>query len=101
MNPDIPDDLIEIHDPDIDLDQIMDQIRERIIRRREELGYPRQTFPTFGAAAYPGEPEGIDFDADLYHHLRKANDLYSESGGSKNLCKSVPAPSSLSHDWAE
>jgi hypothetical protein len=76
MDIEIPDDLIEIHDPQIDPAQIMEQIRERIRRRREELGYPRQQFPTFGAAAYPGEPEGEDFDADLYHHLRKVNDVY-------------------------
>jgi len=50
--------LIENHDPEIDPAQIMEQIRERIQHRREELGYPRKVFPTFGAAAYPGEPEG-------------------------------------------
>jgi hypothetical protein len=78
MDVEIPDDLIEIHDPEIDPAQIMEQIRERIRQRREELGYPRQEFPAFGAAAYPGEPEGEDFDADLYYHLRRANDLYCQ-----------------------
>jgi len=58
----------------------MEQIRERIHRRREELGYPQQEFPPFGAAAYPGEPESGDFDQDLYYHLRKANDLYYQVG---------------------
>jgi hypothetical protein len=75
METEIPEDLIEIHDPEVDPAQIMEQIRERIRRRREELGYPQQEFPPFGAAAYPGEPEGA-FDKDLYYHLRKANDLY-------------------------
>lgn len=86
--PDIPDNLIEIHDPEIDPAQIMEQIRERIRRRREELGYPRQTFPTFGAAAYPGEPEGENYDADLYYHLRKANDLYHQIGVNVSLAPS-------------
>jgi hypothetical protein len=54
----------------------MERIRERIRRQREELGYPRQKFLTFGTAAYAGEPEGEGFDVDLYYHLRKANDLY-------------------------
>jgi hypothetical protein len=72
----IPNDLIEIHDPEIDPDQIMAQIRERVRQRRNELGYPRQTFPPFGAVEYPGEPEEEDFDKDLYYHLRKANELY-------------------------
>ena len=84
----IPNDLIEIHDPEIDLTQIMEQIRERIRQRREELGYPRQSFPKFGAAAYPGEPEGGDFDTDLYYHLRRANDLYYQIGVESSLAPS-------------
>ncbi len=72
--------LIEIHDPEIDPAQIMEQIRARIQRRREELGYPRVVFPTFGAAAYPGEPEGEEYDADLYYHLRRANQQYHQLG---------------------
>jgi hypothetical protein len=88
MDLEIPDDLIEIHDPEINQTQIMEQIRERIRRRREELGYPRQVFPTFGAAAYPGEPEGESFDADLYYHLRKANDLYYQIGVDASLAPS-------------
>ena len=74
----ISSDLIEIHDPEIDPARIMEEIRERIRRRREELGYPRQVFPTFGAAAYPGEPEGEDYDIELYFHLRRANETYHQ-----------------------
>ena len=84
----IPDDLIEIHDPEIDPAQIMEQIRERIRQRRLELGEPRQAFPTFGAAEYPGEPEGRDLDAELYHHLRRANDLYYQIGVQVELAPS-------------
>lgn len=80
----IPDDLIEIHDPEIDPAAIMAQIRERVRLRREELGYAERDFPTFGAAAYPGEPEG-DFDVDLYDHLRQANDLYYQVGVEASL----------------
>ena len=58
----------------------MEQIRRRIQLRREKLGYPRQTFPTFGAAAYPGEPEEEPYDPDLYYHLRRANEHYYELG---------------------
>lgn len=68
--------LLEINDPEIDVDKIMEEIRERITRRREELGEPRALFPSFGAAAYPGEPDRDEYDADLYYHLRKANELY-------------------------
>jgi hypothetical protein len=78
MKADTLDDLIEIDDPEIDPARIMEQIRERVRLRREEMGYPRRRFPSFGAAAYPGEPAGEDYDEDLYHHLRRANDLYHE-----------------------
>jgi hypothetical protein len=85
---DIPNDLIEIQDPEIDPDQIMEQIRARILQRREELGLPRETFPVFGAAAYPGEPEGQDYDEDLYYHLRKANEVYYQIGVEPSLAPS-------------
>lgn len=84
----VPDDLIEIHDPEIDPARIMERIRERIRRRREELGYPRQVFPTFDAAAYPCEPEGEQYDADLYYHLRQANELYYQIGVEVSLAPS-------------
>lgn len=71
-------DIFEIRDPDIDPEQIMAEIRARIERRRAELGYEQRTFPTFGAAAYPGEPKDIPFDEDLHHYLRLANESYSE-----------------------
>lgn len=71
------DGLIEIRDPEIDPGQIMETIRIRIRQRRKELGYDRRTFPVFGAAAYPGEPEGVAYDADLYHYLRLANDSFA------------------------
>ena len=80
MKTDIPDDLIEIHDPEIEPSEIVAQIRERIRARRQALGYPRQQFPTFGAAAYPAELETENADADLAYHLRRANDLYYALG---------------------
>jgi hypothetical protein len=102
MKAEIPDDLIEIQDPEIDPAQIMEQIRERIHRRRKELGYLQREFPPFGAAAYPGEPEGEDFDADLYYHLRKANDLYYQIGVEPSL---APSPATqlpiLGHLWRQ
>lgn len=71
------DGLIEIGDPEVDPGRIMETIRERIRQRRQELGYDGRTFPVFGAAAYPGEPEGVAYDADLYHYLRLANDSFA------------------------
>ena len=79
MDGNVPDDLIEIHDPEIDPAQIVEQIRERIRMRRHELGYEDMVFPTFGATAYPGEPEDIPYDRDLYYHLRLANEIYTQA----------------------
>ncbi|MGD1994104.1 MAG: hypothetical protein PVI59_13005 [Anaerolineae bacterium] len=86
----LPDDWLEIEDPEIDPAQIVEQIRSRIQRRREALGYPRDDFPTFGAAAYPGEPGG-DFDADLYYHLRQVNEAYPQVGVESDLAPSPVA----------
>ncbi len=70
-------DIIEIQDPAIDPAQIMAEIRARIEQRRAALGYEQRTFPSFGAATYPGEPSDIPFDADLHHYLRLLNQSYA------------------------
>ena len=77
MNQEPSDDLIEIRDPEINVNEIMDQIRDRIRRRRKELGYEKRVFPSFGGTAYPGEPEDMAYDPDLYHHLRLANETFA------------------------
>jgi hypothetical protein len=77
---DLPtDDLIEIHDPEIDPQSIMTEIRQRIQSRRLEQGYDNRTFPAFGAAMVcPEPPDGLPYSPDLYHHLRQVNSLYAE-----------------------
>jgi len=71
--------LFEIQDPEIDPDAIMAQIQQRLTERRRQLGYDQRVFPTFGAAAYPGEPTDVVYDPTLYHHLRLANDSYGQA----------------------
>jgi hypothetical protein len=77
---DLPaDDLIEIHDPEIDPQAIMAEIRRRIQERRLEAGYNNRSFPAFGSAMVcPEPPDGMPYSPDLYHHLRQVNTLYSE-----------------------
>jgi hypothetical protein len=75
----VPDNLIEIHDPEIDPQAIMEEIRRRIRQRRAELGYDQRAFPAFGAAVVmPEPPADIAHAPNLYHHLRLANRLYAE-----------------------
>lgn len=91
--PDLPeDDLIEIHDPEIDPAGIMQTIRARIQQRRVEMGYARHSFPTFGSAssAYPGEPEDLKYDPNLYHHLRAANAMFAQAE-TKSILADSPA----------
>lgn len=78
MEREIPADVIQIEDPEIDPVQIMATIRQRIADRRATLGYEQRTFPSFGAASYPGEPQDLAYDADLYYYLRLVNTNYAE-----------------------
>lgn len=71
-----PNDLIEIHDPEIDPEEIMEEIRARIQERRQELGYVTKQFSTFGGAQFPGRPDDMPYDPDFYDHLELANELY-------------------------
>lgn len=80
-----PDVIIEIRDPEIDDQQIMAEIRARMERRRAELGYEPQNFISFGGARYPGKPDDIPYDADFYHHLELANELYQQVETESNL----------------
>ena len=75
---DLPDDLLEIRDPEIDPEQIMSRIRERIHQRRSELGYEPGQFPSFGGIVFPGKPDDIPYDPNLYYHLETANKIYLE-----------------------
>jgi hypothetical protein len=72
------DDLIEIHDPEIDPAAIMIEIRERIQKRRQELGFVAQHFSVFGGARFAGRPDDIPYDPDFYDHLEMVNQLYPE-----------------------
>lgn len=71
--------VIEIQDPAIDPAAIMAEIRARIEQRRAQLGYEQHTFPSFGAAVYPGEPPDLAYDTDLHHYLRLVNESYANA----------------------
>jgi hypothetical protein len=74
---DLPaDDLIEIHDPEIDPEAIMAKIRARIQERRMQLGYARPQFSTFGGSTLPDRPEDIAYDPELFDHLESVNEQY-------------------------
>ena len=69
--------LLEINDPEIDPEAIMAEIRARILERRQELGYERPRFSTFGGSHLPERPDDIAYDPDLFDHLELANEHYT------------------------
>lgn len=76
MTNDIPDDLLEIRDPALDLDAIMAEIRARIQQRRAELGVDNRVFESFDSIACPEPPALGAYNPHLFHHLRRANEAY-------------------------
>ena len=79
MNDGVPDDLLEINDPEIDTAALMANIRERMRQRRLELGIDNRAFPSYDVTSCPAEPEDLPYDANLYYHLRLANELFAEA----------------------
>jgi len=80
--------LFVIHDSEVNMGEIMAQIRQRIEERRRIYARDRQVFPTFGAATFPCEPEDGDYDVTLFQHLRLANETYAERETKSTLASS-------------
>lgn len=73
----IPDDLVEIRDPQIDPAGIMQEIRRRVAQRRKEAGYQAIRFPTYGDLGFPEEPSDVPYNIELYQSLRSANQHFA------------------------
>jgi hypothetical protein len=89
MDTEIPDDLIEIHDSETSPTLVIEQIRERMRKRREELGYEQHGVSAFGATDPLGGVDDIPQDCDLYYPLRMANEIYAQVETTAIL---VPSP---------
>jgi len=74
---DIPDDLLEIRDPALNSEEVMEKIRQRIEQRRNDLGYEEREFPRFGVASYSNNPDDLTLSPELTHHLEIANRIYN------------------------
>lgn len=78
INGELPaNDLIEIHDPEIDSEAIMAEIRARLEERRQALGYHQPLFSTFGGTLLPDRPDDIPYDPALFDHLELVNEQYT------------------------
>jgi hypothetical protein len=78
INGELPiNDLIEIHDPEIDSEAIMAEIRVRLEERHQALGYQQPLFSTFGGTLLPDRPDDIPYDPALFDHLELVNEQYT------------------------
>lgn len=74
----VPDDLLEIRGEDIDQQEVMTRVADRVTERRSDIGFSQVRFPSYAGVPYPGTPDQVNYDPDLYHHLRLANKNYLE-----------------------
>lgn len=68
---------LEIHDEELSSAELVAEIEQRVAARRATLGAVELVFPTFGfVSEYPQPPkDGRAYNANLYHHLKQANQL--------------------------
>ncbi|HET6443781.1 MAG TPA: hypothetical protein VFI27_04295 [candidate division Zixibacteria bacterium] len=74
----VPDDLLEIRGEDIDQQEVMATVADRVTKRRSDIGFSQVRFPSYDGVPFPGLPVNTRYDPDLYHHLRLANTSYFE-----------------------
>ena len=80
--------IVEIRDPEVDVDAIMAELRHRLDARRAELGDEEPTYPPFGLAPLPDPPAGLPHDAALYQELRILNATFNNAETAPNLAQS-------------
>jgi hypothetical protein len=72
--------IIEIRDPEINVTEIMEEIRRNIRRRRSEAQRKAVAFPTFDATVTPDAELTEEMERVLHHHLSQANLYYDKIG---------------------
>jgi hypothetical protein len=65
---------IEVHDEQFTSEALAAELERRVAARRAELGSVDLILPTFGRiSTFPEPPAGRVYDANLYYHLKQAN----------------------------
>jgi hypothetical protein len=82
--------VIEIKDPEIDVEQIMQRIRENIQRRRREGGYDEPAFPVFSPEDLGDGSALAAFDSQLLYNLRQANEHYNKIWVEVGMDQAIP-----------
>jgi hypothetical protein len=81
--------IIEIRDPEINVAEIIEEIRRNIRRRRSEAQGEDVTFPTFDAGLSPAIEPTEEMEKVLHHHLNQASLHYNQIGVASQL---MPRP---------
>jgi len=81
--------IIEIRNPEINVAEIMEEIRRNIRRRHNEARGGKVTFPTFDAALSPAIEPTEELEKVLHHHLNQASLHYNRIGVASQL---MPRP---------
>ncbi len=82
--------VIEIKDPEIDVEEIMQRIRKNIQQRRGEQGYQEPDFPVFSPDDLGDESALAAFDSQLLYNLRQANEHYNKIWVELETGKALP-----------
>jgi hypothetical protein len=72
--------IIEIRDPEINVAEIMEEIRCNIRQRQSEVRDRKVAFPAFDAAVTPDAEPTEEMERVLHHHLSQANLHYDKIG---------------------
>jgi len=72
--------IIEIRDPEINVAEIMEEIRRNIRQRQNEARDKKVVFPTFDATVTPDVELTEEMERVLHHHLSQANLHYDKIG---------------------
>jgi len=72
--------IIEIRDPEINVAEIMEEIRRNIGQRQSEARDRKVAFPTFDATVTPEAAPTEEMERVLHHHLSQANLHYDKIG---------------------
>lgn len=81
--------IIEIRDPEINVAEIIEEIRRNIRQRRSEAQGEDVAFPTFDAGLSPAIEPTEELEKVLHHHLNQASLHYNKIGVASQL---MPRP---------
>lgn len=76
----LADDFLELHDDQVSAADLQAQVQARLAARRAASGYAPQQFASYITSdTCPIPPDDLPYAFGLYHHLQRANDIYSQA----------------------